>query len=198
MNTFELVSLANADYVDEQYQRWRADPGSVDDRWALFFSGFDFALDGNGARPLAADGATGDGHGTAAIDRAAEPVIGVFDLVHSYRELGHLVAHLNPLAPAPEGHPLLEPSEFGFGDPDMDRVIECGSFQGCSTATLRDLIRRLQATYCQHLGVEYLHIQDREQRLWLQERMEPTSNHPALSRDERLRIFDRLMVAESF
>ena len=45
---------------------------------------------------------------------AVAPVLGVFDLVHSYRELGHLVAHLNPLAPKPEGHPLLEPAEFGF------------------------------------------------------------------------------------
>jgi 2-oxoglutarate dehydrogenase E1 component len=196
--SLDLVTRANAEYVDEQYRRYKEDPSSVDENWALFFAGFELASNGNGAGALGAH--NGDGASAAVVQtvRAAEPVIGVFDLVHSYRELGHLVAHLNPLAPKPAGHPLLEPSEFGFGEADMDRVIECGNFQGCATATLHELIERLQATYCQTLGVEYLHIQDREQRLWLQERMEPTSNHPDLGRDARLRIYDRMMVAEGF
>jgi 2-oxoglutarate dehydrogenase E1 component len=136
--------------------------------------------------------------GQAPAAPAAEPVIGVFDLVHSYRELGHLVAHLNPLAPKPAFHPLLAPSEFGFGEADMDRVIECGSFYGCATATLRELIARLYETYCGTLGVEFMHIQDREQRVWLQERMEPNSNHPDLDREERLRVLEQLTVAEGF
>jgi 2-oxoglutarate dehydrogenase E1 component len=185
MRSLDLLTRANAEYVDEQYRRYLEDPGSVDDDWALFFAGFDLAANGHRA-------------GAPAAAAGAAPVLGVFDLVHSYRELGHLAAHLNPLAPKPDGHPLLDPSEFGFRDGDLDRVIECGSFQGCATATLRELIERLQATYCQTLGVEYLHIQDRAQRLWLQERMEPTSNHPDLGREERLRIFDRMMVAETF
>ena len=195
MRSLDLVTRANAEYVDEQYRRYQQDPTSVDENWALFFAGFELAANGDTARILARTQANGRGADTRG---DAAPVIGVFDLVHSYRELGHLAAHLNPLAPKPAGHPLLEPAEFGFGDADLDRVIECGSFQGCATATLRELIERLQATYCQTLGVEYLHIQDREQRIWLQERMEPTSNHPDLGRDGRLRIFDRLMVAENF
>ncbi len=196
MRSLDLVTRANAEYVDEQYRRYREDPGSVDENWALFFAGFELGGNGNGAA-LATNGEDTHAPDTAARPQA-EPVIGVFDLVHSYRELGHLVAHLNPLAPKPAGHPLLEPSEFGFGQSDLDRVIECGSFQGCATATLRDLIVRLQETYCRTLGVEYLHIQDRDQRLWLQERMEPTSNRPALEREDRVRIFDRVMVAENF
>jgi 2-oxoglutarate dehydrogenase E1 component len=187
MSSLDLVTRANPAYVDEQYRRYLADPSSVDEGWALFFAGFELAANGNGA-----------GAATAAAAPAAEPVIGVFDLVHSYRELGHLVAHLNPLGPKPEGHPLLEPSEFGFSEADLDRVIECGSFQGCATATLRDLIGRLQETYCRTLGVEYLHIQNRDERMWLQARMEPTSNHPDLGREARLRILDKLIAAEGF
>ncbi len=113
MNTLERVSLANAEYVDEQYRRYLADPASVDERWALFFAGFDFAIDGNGSRPAAAAAEAGEAlqaratdvrNGAAAAAAAVppavdvQPVLGVFDLVHSYRELGHLVAHLNPLA----------------------------------------------------------------------------------------------------
>jgi 2-oxoglutarate dehydrogenase E1 component len=186
MGSIDLAAIANPDYFEEQYRRYRADPRSVDERWALFFAGFEFAHEGGG-------------NGASAAERIAavpEPILGVYDLVHSYRELGHLVAHLNPLEPKPLGHPLLEPSEFGFGPDDLDRTIEFGSFRGAERGRLRELIERLLATYCSTLGVEYMHIPDREQRVWLQDRMEPTANHPALDAAERLRIFDALVRAE--
>ena len=192
MQDLDLVTRANAGYVEEQYLRYREDPSSVDREWALFFAGFELGANGNGA------GAMAPGAPRAAIRADAEPVVGIFDLVHSYRELGHLVAHLNPLAAKPAGHPLLEFSEFGFTEADLDRVIECGSFRGCATATLRELIDRLRATYCRTLGVEYLHVQDREQRQWLQDRMEPTSNDPALTLEHRLKVLDMLIAAEGF
>src|SRR5213080_2837894 len=188
MERIDSVTLANKDYVAEQYRRYKADPRSVGEEWALFFAGFELGASSNGA----AVGGVAAGVPAA----TSAPVIGVFDLVHSYRELGHLVADLNPLAPKPAGHPLLEPSEFGFGDEDLDRVVSCGGFRGCSRTSIRDLIARLQATYCGTLGVEYMHIQDQEQRVWLQERMETTSNHPDLSSEDRLRVLDGLIVAE--
>src|SRR5438309_87397 len=188
MERIDSVTLANKDYVAEQYRRYKADPRSVGEEWALFFAGFELGASSNGA----AVGGVAAGVPAA----TSAPVIGVFDLVHSYRELGHLVADLNPLAPKPAGHPLLEPSEFGFGDEDLDRVVSCGGFRGCSRTSIRHLIARLQATYCGTLGVEYMHIQDQEQRVWLQERMETTSNRPDLSPEERLGILDSLITAE--
>src|SRR5881398_1157150 len=188
MERIDSVTLANKDYVAEQYRRYKADPRSVGEEWALFFAGFELGASSNGA----AVGGVAAGVPAA----TSAPVIGVFDLVHSYRELGHLVADLNPLAPKPAGHPLLEPSEFGFGDEDLDRVVSCGGFRGCSRTSIRDLIARLQATYCGTLGVEYMHIQAQEQRVWLQERMETTSNRPDLSPEDRLRVLDSLITAE--
>src|SRR5438067_899776 len=188
MERIDSVTLANKDYVAEQYRRYKADPRSVGEEWALFFAGFELGASSNGA----AVGGVAAGVPAA----TSAPVIGVFDLVHSYRELGHLVADLNPLAPKPAGHPLLEPSEFGFGDEDLDRVVSCGGFRGCSRASIRDLIARLQATYCGTLGVEYMHIQAQEQRVWLQERMDTTSNRPDLSPEDRLRVLDSLITAE--
>ncbi len=199
MSNLDLVSRVNADYVEDQYRRYRADPDSVDERWALFFAGFEMADGhGNGANGHAAAAAVAAPATRPATRPDAEPVLGVFGLVHAYRELGHLVAHLNPLADKPGGHPLLEPSEFGFSPADMDRVIECADFRGCSTATLRELIERLQATYCQTFGVEFFHIQERNQRLWLSGHMEPSSNRPDLGPDDRRRILDDLVVAEGF
>jgi 2-oxoglutarate dehydrogenase E1 component len=185
MSAFD-VALANKDYIAEQYRRYQADPASVDERWASFFAGFELAAGGNGASPAL------EPHGQPAVEAAG----GVYDLVHSYRELGHLVAHLNPLAPPPEGHPLLEPSEFGFAAADLDRIVDCGSFRGRTTAPLRELIACLKATYCGTLGVEYLHIHDKEQREWLQDRMEPGANRPELTREDREEILNSLMAAE--
>src|SRR5262249_49029320 len=118
--------------------------------------------------------------------------------VHSYRELGHLVAHLNPLAPKPAGHPLLAPSEFGFAEADLDRTGECASFRGCGRAPLRELIARLEATYFRTLGVAQLHIQDKDRRVWPQERMEPTSNEPLLTPEQQVEVLQDLVLAAVF
>jgi 2-oxoglutarate dehydrogenase E1 component len=190
MSTFDALALANKDYVAEQYRRYREDPSGVDERWALFFAGFDLALDGGG---------TGDGAGAAApaVTRPSEPVLGAFDLVHSYRELGHLEAHLNPLEPKPLPHLLLDPKQFGFGEADLDRVVDVSS-TSFGPLPLRELIARLKATYCGRIGVEYLHIPDKEQREWLQERMEPTQNRVELTAAERVAILEQLVLAEGF
>ena len=192
MVNLDFINRVNAEYVDSLYQEYLRDPQSVDPQWALFFAGFEA---GRGALP--------SGNGAAApaalvAPPAVERNIGVFDLIHSYRELGHLIASLDPLGHSDTSHPLLEPSEFGFGDADLERVVECPSFKGCSSAVLRDLITWLRATYCGTLGVEYMHISDKEQRLWLQERMEPTRNQPQLSVDDRKHILNTLTAAEGF
>jgi 2-oxoglutarate dehydrogenase E1 component len=194
VTNLDFINRANADYVDALYQQYLRDPASVDAQWALFFAGFE-AAGGNGATGA---GATGARTGVA---RAAEPTtehIGIFDLIHSYRELGHLIANLDPLGHNQTTHPLLEPAEFGFSAADLDRMVECPTFKGFARATLRELIARLRATYCGTLGVEHLDIADKEQRTWLQERMEPTLNRPDLTTEDRKRILSRLTAAEGF
>src|SRR5437667_6544 len=188
MYSLDGVALANKDYVAEQYRRYQADPASVDERWAAFFAGFELASD-NGEVPATLIEAAGP---------APVRVPDASDLVHSFRELGHLVAHLNPLEPRPMGHPLLAPTEFGFTEADMERVVECGGFQGLRRAPLRELIERRRRTYCGTLGVEYLHIPDKEQREWLQERMEPTENRPELAAEDRVRVLEDLLQDEVF
>ena len=186
VTNLDFINRANADYVDALYQQFLRDPASVDPAWALFFAGFEAARGGNGAQA------------PAAVQPVAERNIGVFDLIHSYRELGHLIANLDPLGHNQTSHPLLEPAEFGFNDTDFDRTVECPSFKGCTRATLRDLINLLRATYCGTLGVEYMEIADKDQRTWLQERMEPTLNKPQLTEVDRKFILSRLTAAEGF
>ncbi len=178
MNGFDLVARANPEYVESLYRQYREDPESVDERWVLVFAGYEFARAGGAA--------------------AAGPASTVADLVHSYRELGHLIATIDPLDPSPRRHPLLELGEFGFGEADLDRTVDCAPFRGLDRAPLRDLVAALRGTYAGTLGVQYLGISEKAQREWLQERMEPSRNRPALAPEDRVRLLDQLIAAETF
>jgi 2-oxoglutarate dehydrogenase E1 component len=172
---FDFVARANPEWVEAQYRAWRRDPASVDERWGLVFAGFEFAAARGPAAPPAVD-----------------------DLVHSYRELGHLAADLDPLGSSPREHPLLRLEEFGFTERDLDRVVHPGSFRGLGPVPLRVLVTALRETYCGTLGVEYLGVADKRRREWLQERMEPARNRPALDAAARRAILTRLVEAETF
>ncbi|PYO50214.1 MAG: 2-oxoglutarate dehydrogenase E1 component [Candidatus Rokuibacteriota bacterium] len=175
MLPFDEIARANPDYVDGLYREYLRDPASVDERWALVFAGFDLALR-DGARPGGS----------------------VAELVHAYRELGHLVADLDPLGGSPREHPLLRLSELGFSERDLDRVVDWAPFKGGPRGPLRELIAALRETYCGTLGVEYLSVADKARREWLQARMEPRRNHPELGADERRAMLERLVTAEMF
>ena len=175
MLPFDEIARANPDYVDGLYREYLRDPASVDERWALVFAGFDLALR-DGPRPGGS----------------------VAELVHAYRELGHLVADLDPLGGSPREHPLLRLSELGFSERDLDRVVDWAPFKGGPRGPLRELIAALRETYCGTLGVEYLSVADKARREWLQARMEPRRNHPELGADERRAMLERLVTAEMF
>ena len=132
MNGFEGLALANKDYVAEQYRRWKADPRSVDESWQLFFAGFELAADGrNGAaRSRRERRRAARGGRPSAGPQAASGARGVRSrpLLPRARPPGR--APEPARARSPESHPLLEPSEFGFGDADLDRIVDSGSFQG--------------------------------------------------------------------
>ena len=186
MTPRQLEALASADYVDELYQRWSRDPDSVDPEWASYFSGV--ASDGAGS-PTARvyDESSGEAR-----------VLGIFGLVNSYRENGHLIAALDPLGHNPTSHPLLDLGEYGFTQADLDLTLHGGNFRGLPSAKLRDLLEALRQTYCGTLGIEYADLAEKEQRDWLQERMEPRRNRPDLTPEDRVRVLSRLIQAEDF
>jgi 2-oxoglutarate dehydrogenase E1 component len=189
MELFDFFSRANSDYIEQLYQQYKNDPGSLDDRWAGFFAGFEAGNSGPGSvlEKLLST-------------KSGSPAEGVNHLVHSYRQLGHFIAQLNPLGGNRDSHPLLQLSEFGFTDEkeDLGRTIGNGGFLGPAGNTLGDLLESLRTTYCGTFGVEYTGIPDKEQREWLQSRMEPTLNRPNFSSPERKYILDKLCAAEGF
>ena len=122
----------------------------------------------------------------------------IADLVHSYREMGHLVANLDPLGHNMTHHPLLELSEFHIDESDLERVVTAATFRGGLRAPVKEIVRQLRETYCGTFAVEFMEIRDSEQRAWLIEQMEPTLNKPVLSKEERQSILERLECAEGF
>jgi len=206
MSTPDFANISNAAYVEELYEKYLDDPAAVGADWRSFFGGFE--LESGGAWqaqrrvPKNADAAARNCVGEVAEPARGglpvEPTTGVFDLIHSYRDLGHLIADLDPLGENQTSHPLLELSEFGFRQSDLDRVFECPSFRGKSVCRLGELVELLRATYCGTIGVEYMTIQSKEQREWIQARIEPSLNKPDLGVAERRAILEQLFRANAF
>jgi 2-oxoglutarate dehydrogenase E1 component len=197
MAFLDEVTRANPEYVESLYRDYRRDHGSVDERWALVFAGYELAIEGRRAT-AAVDDALPEGASSWRPEGASSGSPAVSDLVHCYREFGHLTADLDPLGRSPRAHPLLSPDELGFTEQALDRVVDWLPFRGGERGSLRDLLAALTDTYCRTLGVEYMGIPDKERRAWLQARMEPRRNHPDLEPADRHAIFEQLVAAEMF
>lgn len=120
----------------------------------------------------------------------------VAELIHAFRQRGHLAADTDPLAYRLRRHPDLNFSSYGLSLWDLDRVFPTGGLGGKDRATLREILQLLRDAYSRYVGVEYMHIQDPAQRRWWQERMEGTTPH--VDTAERRRILTKLMEAEAF
>ncbi len=119
-------------------------------------------------------------------------------LINMFRVRGHLIADLNPLSPPKTYNQELDPANHGFTIWDYDRLFITGNLQGMQTGTLREILNLLHETYCEKIGIEYMHIQNPGEKLWLQKKMEPIRNKPEFSVDQRKRIMNMLVVAEAF
>ncbi|MFG2884840.1 multifunctional oxoglutarate decarboxylase/oxoglutarate dehydrogenase thiamine pyrophosphate-binding subunit/dihydrolipoyllysine-residue succinyltransferase subunit [Streptomyces sp. NPDC048297] len=120
----------------------------------------------------------------------------VFELIHSYRVRGHVMADTDPLEYRQRKHPDLDITEHGLTLWDLEREFAVGGFAGKSLMKLRDILGVLRDSYCRTIGIEFMHIQDPKQRKWIQDRVERAHSKP--EREEQLRILRRLNAAEAF
>jgi 2-oxoglutarate dehydrogenase E1 component len=175
-----IAGNVSPQWLEEQYRLWRERPQLLSPDWRAFFEGFDLARELPGADcELAVK--------TSAVD----------SLIYRYRDLGHRQAWTNPLdeeQPAPL--PDLSLAAFGLTDADLESTFQPLRYPG--PATLHTIIDTLHATYCNRIGVEFMHIQEPTQRQWLKERMESSRNQAELSREEQLNILAKLQEATLF
>ncbi len=121
----------------------------------------------------------------------------VLQLIEAYRAQGHRVAKLDPLGRYPQESP--EELTLAYHDlaaVDPDQLFDTGSLAGPEQARFKDILARLQATYCGTIGSEYMYLPDSEQRRWLQQRIEAAAGAPTFAATERRRILEKLTAAE--
>ncbi|MEV0996121.1 multifunctional oxoglutarate decarboxylase/oxoglutarate dehydrogenase thiamine pyrophosphate-binding subunit/dihydrolipoyllysine-residue succinyltransferase subunit [Nonomuraea sp. NPDC050202] len=120
----------------------------------------------------------------------------VIELIHAYRVRGHLMAETDPLEYKQRKHPDLDIQSHGLTLWDLEREFATGGFGGKPLMKLRDILGVLRDSYCRTVGIEYMHIQNPEERAWIQARVEKPHKSP--ERDEQLNILSRLNTAEAF
>ena len=120
-------------------------------------------------------------------------------LIRAYRVRGHLLANLDPLGiEVPNEHSELTPASYGFTEKDMDREVFINHVLGLETATVREIVKILHQTYCASIGVEFMHIQDPDEKSWIQERIERINNQSSFTENGKKAILNRLIETEGF
>ena len=120
----------------------------------------------------------------------------VQELINAFRVRGHLMADIDPLEYRQRSHPDLDISSHGLSFWDLDREFVTGGFGGKRTMLLREILGVLRDSYCRTIGIEYMHIQDPEQRRWFQDHLEERYTKPG--HDEQMRVLGKLNEAEAF
>jgi 2-oxoglutarate dehydrogenase E1 component len=202
----------NAPYVEEMYENYLDNPGSVPDNWRGYFDALQNvpAGDGTDARDVphlpvinafaerAKQGGTKVVVATGADSELGRKRVAVQQLIAAYRNVGARWADLDPLKRTERDHiPELELSFYGFSDADLETIFNTSNtFFGKETMSLRELLNALRETYCGSIGAEYMYITDQAQKRWWQERLEGSRSKPAFNAEKKKHILDRLTAAE--
>ena len=184
----------NADLIDEMYAKWIESPDSLDPIWKAFFEGFDL---GSSIEQESAQSPKGVSLGTLS-DLQATKQARFIGLIYAYRSLGHTIANFNPLAKEASTNPRLTLERLGFDESDLDNVYDSGNYLGGIQLSLKELIDRLEKTYCKTVGFEYLHIQETSKRRWIQARIEPECFVPRFNNEQKYNILKSIVEAETF
>jgi len=201
----------NAPYVEELYEAYLNDPGSVAETWRTYFDSVQHlpAVDGTDIKdiahaPIVASFAQRSKLGPIRVlDDSADSEMGrkrvaVQQLIATYRNIGTRWADLDPLKRTERPViPELDPGFYGFTDADMDIVFNTSNtFFGKNKMTLRELLQNLRQTYCGTIGVEYMYITDQTIKKWWQEKLETIRSTPHFASVKKINILDRLTAAE--
>ena len=201
----------NAPYVEEMYENYLANPGSVLDTWREYFDALQnvAAVDGTDAKdvphlPVVNAFAERAKQGqTRVVVASADLEMGrkrtaAQQLISAYRNVGARWADLDPLKRTERDKiPELDPAFYGFTDADQETVFNTSNtFFGKEAMSLRELMNALRETYCGTIGVEFMYATDQNQKRWWQQKLESIRSKPSLTKEKKLHILDRLSAAE--
>jgi 2-oxoglutarate dehydrogenase E1 component len=178
----------NLGYVLELYERFKEDPGSVDERTRAFFEEW-----GPPKEPSVADGVS--------VETDVEKVVGATKWIRHIRDFGHLAAQLDPLGSEPPGDPTLDPNFYRISEEDLGTMpasIIVGGPIGKRTGTAKEGADELRRVYCSTAGYDFGHVHDPKERFWLREAVESGRFGGPLEDEEAKVILRRLTLVDTF
>jgi 2-oxoglutarate dehydrogenase E1 component len=201
----------NAPYVEEMYENYLDNPGSVSDSWRSYFDALQHvpAVDGSASKDVphlpvinafaqrAKQGVTrtvvASGDASMGQKRTAAQ-----QLIAAYRNVGARWADLDPLKRTERDHiPDLDPAFYGFSDADQEAVFDTSNtYFGKPSMSLRDLLNALRETYCGTIGMEFMYSTNQDEKRWWQEKLETTRGKPAFNAEQKKNILQTLTAAE--
>ncbi|MEI6661946.1 MAG: 2-oxoglutarate dehydrogenase E1 component [Comamonadaceae bacterium] len=201
----------NAPYVEEMYENYLANPGSVPDTWRQYFDALQHvpATDGSNAKDVPhqpvinAFAERAKAGGTKVVLASADVEMGrkrtsVQQLIAAYRNVGQRWADLDPLKRTERPSiPELDPAFYGFADADQETVFDTSNtFFGKDRMSLRELLNALRETYCGTLGAEFMYATDQTEKRWWQQKLESIRSKPSFNAEKKKHILGRLSAAE--
>jgi 2-oxoglutarate dehydrogenase E1 component len=186
MDKFSQVGSQEIAAIEEIYSSYLVDPESVDSSWKNFFAGFEFA------RKNYPDTKN------LIHDDKIDKEFAILNLIHGYRQRGHLFTKTNPVRSRRKYTPTLAIENFGLSNSDLDTVFKAGNNIGIGPATLRAIIEHLEATYCESIGVEYVFMRHPELIDWLKVKMESVRNSEVFTPEKKKHIYYHLKLAVGF
>jgi 2-oxoglutarate dehydrogenase E1 component len=198
----------NAWFVEELYEAYLNKPESIEPEWRSYFDSLQSGTTGKDIahspiQQAYASAALHPRHGTQMQAPAADTVshqkqTAVLQLINAHRFNGHRQSDLDPLKQYQRPDtPELDPAFHGLTEEDMDKTFNTGSLFAADEITLREIIHIIKTTYCGAIGAEYMHINETEQKRWIQKRLEEPLATPNFDKEQRIRILDRVIDANA-
>jgi len=188
MKDYSYVFNAHPNYIDQIYKDYIADPASVEEGWRVFFEGFEFGNQPNGS----------------SVAVGSEPVskkdFSILSIIHGFRSRGHLLSTTNPIRSRRDRKPHLDLADYGLTEKDLSYVSNAGAEVGILNGSLQQVIDHMHKIYCGNIGFEYCHIENREKRTWLRNKIEnrKLKSDYGHSTDKKKRILSKLNGAVVF
>ena len=203
MDRFSFLNAIHAQLIDDLYEQYRKYPDALEPSWKAFFQGFDFALENYGDEGYISE----NGQPSLVVQQVSNSNIPdeirkeflVMNLIEAYRSRGHLFTKTNPVRDRRTYSPTLSIENFGLSTADLNTKFNCAIEIGLKEATtLQNIINRLETIYCNSIGVEYMHIDNVEEKKFIRDFLQQNENKPQLSSQQKIEILRKLNQAVVF
>ncbi|MEE9348776.1 MAG: 2-oxoglutarate dehydrogenase E1 component [Flavobacteriaceae bacterium] len=189
MDKFSFLNAAHTGFIEDLYQKYLQFPDAVEPSWRSFFQGYDLAN---------SDFSLSEDDKPSVIPEQVHKEFQVIEMINAYRSRGHLFTKTNPVRERRQYVPTLAIENFGLSKADLKSNFEAGEILGIGSQNLEEIIRHLEAIYCDSIGVEYMYIRNPEEIKWWQEKLNKNDNHPNYSVAAKKYLLSKLNQAVTF